>query len=289
MYNLAKMELYRLFKSISTWVLIAVTVVLSIFTVAVTKIDLDLMEQDTLYEDTMAQDGLVSYGVDENYDDTAYVGIYFDTDEGWVVGNVNIAEFTIVALKSSLTLILITIFTAMFVNAENKNGYIKNIAGQVGLKGKLIFAKLPAIFIFNVIIFALTYLTNAIAVQLIIGNADVSITSDNLKLLLVALLLHFAFSCLIMLLTTWTRSNAFGMTMGIIFASGLFSLLTSLLDKLINMIDGIDNFMIEKYTLSYSITHLSIDTMDTMIAVGICFFVGTSILTAIIINCRDVK
>lgn len=289
MYNLTKMELYRLFKSISTWVLIAVTVVLSVFTVAVTKIDLNLMEQDTSYEDTAVQDGLVVYGTDENYGDTAHLGIYFDTDKGWSVGNVNIAEFTIVALKSGLALILITIFTAMFVNAENKNGYIKNIAGQVGLKGKLIFAKLPAIFIFNVVIFALTYLTNAIAVQLIIGNADFSITSDNLKLLLIALLLHFAFSCLIMLLTTWTRSNAFGMTMGILFATGLFSLLTSLLDNFINMIDGIENFMIEKYTLSYNITNLNIDAMDTMIATGICFFVGTSILTAVLINCRDVK
>lgn len=131
MFNLIKMDIHRLFYSKSTWVIFFFVAVLSVFSVTMTNTDIHMMkEEPSATEETM---------------DERQIGISVEADSEWVDGDIEIGSIISVEMRSALLAILCVIFTALFINAEQKNGYIKNIAGQFPRREKLVASKFIAI------------------------------------------------------------------------------------------------------------------------------------------------
>lgn len=293
MYNMTKMEFYRLFKLISTWVILAVVVATAVFSAFMTKLDLDMMQSEASAEKFFDSQNIVQYDEYNEYDESELsVGIYVDTNYDWLENDVNAAEYTLIILQSGMHIILTAIFTAIFVHAENRNGYIKNIAGQVTFKGKLVLVKLPALLLFNIIMFVVAYFANMLFVRIFIGSIDFSITADTLKLILIQLLLHFAFSCVIMLLTSVFKSKAISITVGVIFASGVGMLLWNGINAVVNRLFDNSTFDIGKYTIIQNVhsVGMGFDFNDAarIILVGLFFVVITTGITNLVANNRDV-
>ena len=120
MLNLIKMELYRLFHSTSTWILFFFTISAAVFTVVMTKIDVSGMASRTGTEAEQAGEQEIDFAF----------GIYTETKEEWADGEVLFSELLGSELASGMFLILVTIFVSVFVHAEQKNGYLKNIADR---------------------------------------------------------------------------------------------------------------------------------------------------------------
>lgn len=293
MYNLTKMEFYRLFKSISTWVILAVVVAAAVFSAFMTKLDLDMMQGESSAEEFFDNQNIVQYDEYNEYDESEVsLGIYVDTNYDWLENDVNVAEYTLIILQSGMHIILTAIFTAIFVHAENQNGYIKNIAGQVTFKGKLVLVKLPALLLFNIIMFVVAYFANMLFARIFIGSIDFSITADTLKLIFIQLLLHFAFSCLIMLLTSVFKSKAIGITVGVIFASGVGMLLWSGVNAVVNRLFDNSTFDIGKYTIIQNVHLVGIgfDFNDAarIVLVGSLFVVTAAEIANLVANNRDI-
>lgn len=289
MYNLVKMELYRLFKATLTWVVIGLSVLYLLFAVTMTNMELEFIREQGEAFHTVTEPGLV---VEEDTV-TMNVGIYFDTNMDWVYNDINVADFFIVLLQSGSLLLVGTFFTAIFMNRENKNGFIKNIAGRVRYKGVLFLSKLPAVLIFNVLLMIIFYILSALFIRIIMGNITLDVSLTQIKLIAIQLLLHFAFSVVVAMFTTVSRSTAFSSTLGAVFCMGIGSLIWTAINAIVKSLDISDDFFVNKYTIVYNIQQVGrnfdFDNTARVLIVAAAFIVVSGVLSVITMNRRDVR
>ena len=301
MYNLTKMELFRLFKSKSTWIITVISVAFLLMAVIFTNTDLQMMKEESnginnsaeISDSAEFEEKITEQGVTVDEDGVQMnMGIYFDTNYDWIDKDVNIAEYLITTLRSGVVLLFLTFFTAMFVNGENKHGFVKNIAGRMSFKGNLFLAKLPAIFVFEIMMFALYYVFSILFVKIIIGDIDLSVSKSAVKALLLQLVLHFAFACVVAMAAAVTRSTAFSATMGTAFCAGMGTLLWVFINMLVEKWNIAKDFIVNDYTLVYNIQQvgLSFDFKNTLriIIVAVMFIAVSSIISVLTINKRDI-
>lgn len=297
MYNLVKMEQYKLFKSISAWVIVAVIVAFGALAAYATSADLDAMADEL--ENMEGADGFAAENFAaeesaqaENEADFS-VGIYFDTDYGWINEDVNVFDYFIINLQSGIYMVLLSIFTAIFVFSEYSDGYIKNIAGQITYKGKLVLAKLPSLLSFVLLIFLVSFLTNILFVRIFVGSVDFELTASRAKIILIQLLLHFAFVCVVMLVTSISRSKAAGIVVGLVFSTGFGVLLWMAVNLIARRLGAPDTFDIGEYTIVQNINSIGsafdFDGTARILAVGIGFIIASVVISLLIANKRDVK
>lgn len=124
MFNLIKMEMHRLTHSTVTWITIVFAILTAIFGIAMTDMDIQAVQDEP-------PTGLI---IQENTDDDSsgmLAGVYVTGNPEWANGKIELGDLVGMELQSGLTSILCVIFVALFANADQKNGFIKNIAGAV--------------------------------------------------------------------------------------------------------------------------------------------------------------
>lgn len=316
MFNLIKMDFYRLFHSFSMKVMIFTVLAVSVLMIAMTDVDIRLMadslqdttnnsSSDTVSEsgksqnDTSLLGGFTEYGSDEEEasgtdDDTILFGLYFFTDPDWIYGDINLLEVMDVMVRSGTLLIFCTIFAALFINAEQKNGYIKNIAGFFPKRTLPLFSKLIAVLVQTLVIFIVSLFTIAVC-SLIFwgGKLYLGSFSEFLPILGLQFLLHFAFSCLISFFCIATRTSSFSIAVGLVFTLGLSVLLLQGAEKLISLIDKSADLKLYQYSLVANINSTYMGMADKAFfrpvitaLVFIVFSVGISLL---ITKKRDIR
>ena len=219
MLNLIKMDLYRMFHSLSTWIIILFTAGMALFCVVMVQGDLDAMADDPTYAQEMEQEA--ASASDGNED--RQIGLYSESDPEWIEGRIDAGEFISSQLQSGLLTLFVVIFAAIFANAEQKNGYVKNIAGQLTNRGTLALSKLAASAV-QVFIMLLVFSLAAGVMGKILWGGRFSLGSltDMLPFLGAQYLLNLGIAALILFLCILTKSSAFSMTAGIVMVMGLF-------------------------------------------------------------------
>lgn len=280
MLNLLKMDLYRLFRSSTTWIMLLVTVGMAVFGVSMTKYDASNMEQGA---DSMATEigaDVSDDGVNLNF------GISATTLPEWATGDVDFADLVNTQVGSGLFLIVVSIFVTLFVCAEHKNGYIKNIAGQFPNRGVLIVSKAVAIGAQVLAMFLVLFVTMFVTGKICFGDKLVLNSVGKLFTVLGGqFVLHYAFAGVILCLGVLFRSSALSMTIGILISCKLTSLLYMLGNKF--------SLDLTRYALETNVTRYSVITdkkeiLVMMLSAAVIFAVtiGTSI---IVMQKRDVR
>lgn len=280
MLNLIKMDLYRLFRSITTWIMCLVTIGMVVFTVSMTKYDLSLMKEDIAVDRAEVGTNITDEEIE------VVIGITADTKDEWVTGDIEFSDLLNTQIGSGTFLILVSIFVTLFVCAEQKNGYIKNIAGQFPNRAVLVLSKTVAVgvqvlFLFLVLTVAM-FITGKICFgsSLVLGSAG-----DLLKALGGQYVLHFAFASLILCLSILFNSSALSMTLGILVSCKVTSLLYALTERF-----GAD---ISKYAVEVNVTRYAQVTdrgeILTMLLSAVAVIVVAIGLAAIVMQKRDVK
>lgn len=279
MLNLIKMDLYRLLRSTSTYVMVVLAASIAAFTIYMTYYELN-MEKEDLPLSTENTD---------NESDNITLGIFVDTDLQWIDGDINYTEMLGAQLQSGLLLILVSVFATLFVAAEMRNGFVKNIAGQFRDRGIMVTAKLVALAV-QVLILLVTFALFVLFSSLIFWGDRIVLTSLSELLQLAGLqyLLHFAFACLIIFLCLLSNSAALSMTVGILLCSSLGSLIYGLIDRMTG-----DSFHIEDYMLEINISSVgagvSSDVAGHAMFVAIGYILVTMMLTMLTVQKRDIK
>ena len=280
MFNLIKMDIHRLFYSESTWVIFFFVAVLSVFSVTMTNTDIHMMkEEPSATEETM---------------DERQIGISVEADSEWVDGDIEIGSIISVEMRSALLAILCVIFTALFINAEQKNGYIKNIAGQFPRREKLVASKFIAI-AFQIFLMMLVFIIGIIVSGFVLwGNRFyLGSSAPILRYLGSQYLLHLGFAALTMLLCMLTRSSAFSMTSGILLCSGLAVPVYAVVNKIVSDMKPGLKFDINHYVLDGNITMMTLGSASDVLVrgavVGAAFAIVSVILSMIMIKKRDVR
>lgn len=282
--NLLRMDLHRLVRSFSFWVMIITTISISLLCVSVADVDLNQLSEQTQGSTEISEDA-------EEY---SRIGVYIAANPEWISGDIKFSDFINTLYSSRFMLIICVIFIALFSNAEQKNGYIKNIAGMLPNRGKLVISKtlVVALQVFTVLFVGL--ITSLVFCKifwndkLILGDISKLICSFGLNYLL-----HFAFGMIILMLTLVLKNSAFSMTFGVLCSCGISVFFYKLINMPINNIKGLEDFDIAKYVPETNIcavnSFMEKESIFRMIAIGVFISTVMCIITTVIIEKRDIR
>ncbi len=286
MFNLIKMDVYRMFHSVSTWVTLAFAVVLAVFSIFMINTDI----QSIAAEPQRAEQ--VQGEITGNED--RQIGMSVSANPEWVSGDIEAGAIISTAVKSGILLLLCTIFTAVFVNAEQKNGYIKNIAGQFPNRGVLALSKLIAVALQVLLMLIIFTLVTALSGLILWGGRFYLGSVPALfKFLGTQYLLHLGFSALILFLCVLTRSSAFSMVAGLLPCFGVLVPFYSIINKVVYDIRPGWHFDISRYMLDGNISMAGIGASSGVllraVLVGCVFILLSTVLAMLILKKRDVR
>ncbi len=288
MYNFIRMQLRLLLHSRSFFVMLAVILLMAVLNILLLRWDLTEMQADRQIQPEETAES--AEAEDSIYE--AEVGLTVETNEAWLDHAASWEELNQTLFSSGMYFILCAVFTAIFTRADYKNGFVKNIAGQLPGRGRLALAKGAAVAVQAAVLVGLSAILNgAVGLCLFQDGITLGSLSALLQMLGLQYLLHLAFSWVIMLLCLLTRSSALSMTLGILISCNVFSLIYMVLDWLLQKLPGLESFRLEQYVLETNVAVISpsMSTQDVLrtLTVGCGFALGSLLLSALLLHRRD--
>lgn len=143
MLKVIKMDLYRMFKSKYTYIVLAAAMLMMFASVFMTQQDISYYQQTPSAMETLRETGdEVNWGI--------YIG---QVSPEWCTGaKIPLPELVSMNIQSKLLLMFLVAFIALFAGNEIRTGFIKNIAGQTRHRWELVIGKLLSIAIFTAVL-----------------------------------------------------------------------------------------------------------------------------------------
>ena len=278
MFNAIRMDVYRLFKTKSTYIILVIMIALSVMGTGLMSVMTEMTgaegqqvqteqmsdnadyagEDDQFNEDTEGAQSQFSVSVSES-----------DPDEN----DNSVLSFAMSDISGLQAGLFIIIFTVLFSMADINSGFIKSIGGQVKGRGVLIVSKIAAIAIFTAIVIIADFLTELIAVNIFFDDAVVGSASEIVRLLSSQFVLNFALAVLMMAIAMIIKNNVVSMIIGVCMCTGIFELIFMGINYLMDKI-GFNDFDINNILITGKIQNVTIgaDASD----------IGYALLTAAI-------
>lgn len=278
MFNAIRMDVYRLFKTKSTYIILVIMIAMSVMGTGLMSVMTEMTgaerqqvqteqmsdnadyagEDDQFNEDTEGAQSQLSVSVSE-----------IDPDEN----DNSVLSFAMSDISGLQAGLFIIIFTILFSMADINSGFIKSIGGQVKGRGVLIVSKMAAIAIFTAIVIIADFLTELIAVNIFFDDAVVGSASEIARLLSSQFVLNFALAVLMMAIAIIIKNNVVSMIIGVCMCSGIFELIFMGINYLMDKI-GFSDFDINNILITGKIQNVTIgaDAAD----------IGYALLTAAI-------
>lgn len=281
MLNMIRMELFRMFKTKSLyviWMVMIAGVFLTNSLSAEEILTFSMEEKQEMYEAAMDGKESGNLGMD----------VILPTKPG---ADVSVFDGFYANVKGKFIALFMVIFTVLYATADITSGYVKNIAGQVRNRGNLIFAKAAALLLYVVLTMLLfigvQMLSNAIYYQkLVMGPGK-----EFFQYAAMQTLLHFALVMVIMCLAVVLRNNVISMMISVCLCMNVLVMLYGVVDKAVTKI-GIQDFHIMDYTVSGKIVNLGMNaapkTMGMAALVGIVFIVVMLAISMTVFQKRDI-
>ena len=271
MTKLIKMDLYRLSKTKSFKTLLLVSLSIAFITVAVIAGLLKLVP--LLPEDSQA-DFMLTFPF-----------------ASWIN---SVSVFTVMYTSLYvLALMVISIATAIFISSEHSSGYIKNIAGQLQNKGMLVVAKFVTLIFATLSIFV-SYLIGAfISAQIFLHNSlNYTGFGAFATVVFVKYLLFLSIVAIIIFLCTLTKSSTLAIGFGVIFGTGITSIVYSTVSFFLEMITK-HSIHLASFTPDGFAFNLSLTSSPEILAKGcvlaIIYIATFLLLSAFVMKKRDTR
>lgn len=243
MFNLIKMNFYRLFHQKSFYICVATAALAGwfmVFLVWVTpKLEAEIDARAT------EEEGFVSgfragYAGDLTGESAPVLEIF------------NVADFMDEFLTSGIGWVLISVSVPLIVNADRKRGFIKNLGGQMKSRGMLALAKLPVILFDSAAIYVTAGLSIALFGRIYYAKYTPGDVSLLCRTLLVQLVLALAFGTLLMVVCMLARSASGGILAGIAVSLGAVNFICAQVSKFaVAYLGASMEFDMARYTLDY--------------------------------------
>ena len=237
MWNSIRMELYKIFRMRSFWVISIIMIGLVFMTTEFNCDDMKAARQEQSASEgnisgQQNKDGLqvskakkkdqanLEIGSANDNNATIFFGISEDTSE-MDAESVEVLAMFLLHLKSGILTMMALIFAIMFVMLDIKNGYIKNIGGQMEHRRHLVYAKWIAMAIYTVVFDLISLAVQSIAVYKTFHYIKWGDVTKYLPEILLGMALQYVFLILCMTIAMLIRSMAFSMTLGMCLIMGV--------------------------------------------------------------------
>lgn len=262
MFNLIKMNLYRMSHAVSTKVLAIVAVAISILGFGLMKIILD----DPFH-------------------------IFCDIEGLTLAGSASLSS-SVTQLLASGMLIVISIFVVIFSNAEAKCGFNKNIIGITKSKWKHAVARWISAMIGVVIISGIAFIVYVGLQALFLNSFEVDSVSMFFRNLGLTYLCITAYSAVFFFFTTLFKSSAGGIVTAMIMVTGVLTLVATLIDLGFTKIFTNAAHVPSEFILSSVVPSFAADMAGTnvlkLVVITVCYIVVSMGASMFLEQRRDV-
>lgn len=281
MLNIIKMDLYRMLKTKSMYVIWIVLAAILLITTSLCKTDYELLTE----KDAMKQEQ-----VTEPTEDNINVGmmVTLPTEPG---EKVTVYDIFFANSQGKLYALLLVIFTVLFSTADISSGYIKNIGGQVRNRGTLILSRAIALAVFTVLTMAGAFLFQAAANGIFFGELEWGNTKAILSYFVTELALHYALVLICMAIAIILKNNVISMVIAVCLTMNVMTIVYGVINGAIQKI-GIQNFQIYKYTITGKLSLLPMNPSGNeclaAFGVAIVFIVMMISVSSVVFQKRDI-
>ena len=184
-------------------------------------------------------------------------------------------------------LLLAFISLVYFFYADMENGYIKNIAGQMPMKGFTVLSKFIAASVHNILFALAGIIGNLVGTMLVQRLTMDANMLEVLRVLVLKLLLAQSLCALLLLVVSTLRSKSLGMILAVLFGLGLTPLIYMGINEGLRRLFGPETD-ISQYMPDVVMTD---DPLDTVKALAVALISGTVFLVPAIriFDRKDVK
>ena len=281
MLNIIKMNLYWMLKTKSMYVIWIVLAAILLITTSLCKTDYELLTE----KDAMKQEQVTEPTVDN-----INVGmmVTLPTEPG---EKVTVFDIFFANSQGKFYALFLVIFAVLFSTADISSGYIKNIGGQVGNRGSLIFSRSIALSVFTVLTMTGAFLFQAAANCIVFGELEWGNTKAILSYFVAELALHYALVLICMAIAIILKNNVISMVIAVCLTMNVMTIVYGVVNSAIQKI-GIQNFQIYKYTITGKLSLLSMNPSgnECLAAFGVAmvFIVMMISVSSVVFQKRDI-
>ncbi|GAA6262252.1 ABC transporter permease [Mediterraneibacter gnavus] len=283
MLNMIRMELYRMFKTKSLYVIWLVLAAGILFT---TGLSADEMKTYTMEE----KQEMYEYATGQQKSDTVNLGmdVTVPTKPG---DTVSVFDLFYGNIKGKFLALFMVIFAVLYSTADMTSGFIKNIAGQVRDRRGLVFAKGVSLFVYTVLTMLIFTGIQTISNALFFDELVFGPVKEFLQYAGIQTLLHFALLIIVMCIAIVLRNNVISMMLSVCLCMNVLVIFYSFLDNLIAKAH-IKNFHVLEYTVTGNISSLETNVTAKMavtaLAVSIAFVIVMIEVCSTVFKKRDI-
>lgn len=283
MLNMIRMELYRMFKTKSLYVIWLVLAAGILFT---TGLSADEMKTYTMEE----KQEMYEYATGQQKSDTVNLGmdVTVPTKPG---DTVSVFDLFYGNIKGKFLALFMVIFAVLYSTADMTSGFVKNIAGQVRDRRGLVFAKGVSLFVYTVLTMLIFTGIQTISNALFFDELVFGPVKEFLQYAGIQTLLHFALLIIVMCIAIVLRNNVISMMLSVCLCMNVLVIFYSFLDNLIAKAH-IKNFHVLEYTVTGNISFLEINVTAKMavtaLAVSIAFVIVMIEVCSTVFKKRDI-
>ena len=283
MLNMIRMELYRMFKTKSMYVIWLVLAVGILFT---TGLSADEMKTYTMEE----KQEMYEYATGQRESETVNLGmdVTVPTKPG---DTVSVFDLFYGNIKGKFLALFMVIFAVLYSTADMTSGFVKNIAGQVRDRRRLVFAKGVSQFVYTVLTMLIFTGIQTVSNALFFDEFVFGPVKEFLQYAGIQTLLHFAFLMIVMCIAIVLRNNVISMMLSVCLCMNVLVIFYSFLDNLIAK-SHIKNFHVLEYTVTGNISFLETNVTAKMavtaLAVSIAFIIVMIAVCSTVFKKRDI-
>lgn len=283
MLNMIRMELYRMFKTKSLYVIWLVLAAGILFT---TGLAADEMKTYTMEE----KQEMYEYATGQQKSDTVNLGmdVTVPTKPG---DTVSVFDLFYGNIKGKFLALFMVIFAVLYSTADMTSGFVKNIAGQVRDRRRLVFAKGVSLFVYTVLTMLIFTGIQTVSNALFFDEFVFGPVKEFLQYAGIQTLLHFAFLMIVMCIAIVLRNNVISMMLSVCLCMNVLVIFYSFLDNLIAKAH-IKNFHVLEYTVTGNISFLETNVTAKMavtaLAVSIAFVIVMIEVCSTVFKKRDI-
>ena len=283
MLNMIRMELYRMFKTKSMYVIWLVMAAGILFTTGLSAGEMktySMEEKQEMYE----------YATGQQKSDTVNLGmdVTVPTKPG---DTVSVFDLFYGNIKGKFLALFMVIFAVLYSTADMTSGFIKNIAGQVRDRRGLVFAKGVSLFVYTVLTMLIFTGIQTISNALFFDELVFGPVKEFLQYAGIQKLLHFALLIIVMCIAIVLRNNVISMMLSVCLCMNVLVIFYSFLDNLIAKAH-IKNFHVLEYTVTGNISFLETNVTAKMavtaLAVSIAFIIVMIAVCSTVFKKRDI-
>ena len=312
MLNMIKMDVYRMFRTKSMYVIWIILLASALLTSFLSKIDYDAVnkewERQQAVESQTDIDGKTvdvvnAQDIEEQQADNSNkeqlsqqntdnvnlgMSVELPTEPG---KKVTVMDVFFSNAQGKFYALFLVIFAVMFATADIKSGYIKNIGGQVSQRGMLIVSRAVALALFTAITFAGIFVFQAVANMLAFKYVMWGNWKEIIPYFLTELTLHYAFVLICMAIAVIIKNNVISMTLSVCLTMNIMSIVYAFIDYVVNR-SGLHNFNVYRYTATGRMAMLPMnagreDVVSSMFVAAV-FIIIMLTLSSYIFQKRDI-